>query len=36
MRRQEYTIELLEEYDKVNFYSIKLSGEELTEVESFF
>ena len=34
--RQEYTIELLEEYENVNFYSIRLAGEELTEVESFF
>ncbi len=34
--RQEYTIELLEEYENVNFYSIRLAGEELTEVEAFF
>lgn len=34
--RQDYTIELLEEYEKVNFYSIRLDGEELTEVERFF
>ena len=33
---REYTIELLEEYDNVNFYSIRLAGEELTEVEAFF
>lgn len=33
---QKYSIELLEEYDKVNFYSIRLAGEELTEVEAFF
>lgn len=34
--KQEYTIELLEEYENVNFYSIRLAGEELTEVEAFF
>lgn len=34
--RREYTIELLEEYENVNFYSIRLAGEELTEVEAFF
>ena len=34
--KQEYTIELLEEYDKVNVYSIKMAGEELTELEAFF
>lgn len=34
--RQDYTIELLEEYENVNFYSIRLAGEELTEVEAFF
>ena len=34
--KQEYSIELLEEYDKVNFYSIRMAGEELTELESFF
>jgi hypothetical protein len=34
--KQEYTIELLEEYENVNFYSIRLTGEELTEVEAFF
>lgn len=34
--KQEYSIELLEEYDNVNFYSIKLAGEELTELERFF
>ncbi len=33
---QRYSIELLEEYDKVNFYSIRLAGEELTELEVFF
>lgn len=34
--KQEYSIELLEEYDKVNFYSIKMAGEKLTELEAFF
>lgn len=34
--KQKYTIELVEEYEKVNFYSIRLEGEELTEMESFF
>ncbi len=34
--RQDYTIELLEEYENVNFYSIRLVGKELTEVEAFF
>lgn len=34
--KQEYSIELLEEYDNVNFYSIRLAGEDLTEVEAFF
>ena len=34
--KQEYSIELLEEYDKVNFYSIRMSGNELTELEAFF
>ena len=33
---QKYSIELLEEYEKVNFYSIRLAGEELTELEGFF
>ena len=33
---QKYTIELLEEYKNVNFYSIHLEGEELTEMEAFF
>lgn len=33
---QSYSIELLEEYDKINFYSIHLDEEELTEVERFF
>ena len=30
--KQEYSIELLEEYEKVNFYSIRMAGEELTEL----
>ncbi len=34
--RHKYTIELLEEYQNVNFYSIHLEGEELTELEAFF
>ena len=34
--KQEYTIELVEEYDNVNFYSIHLNGKELTEMEYFF
>ncbi len=34
--KQEYSIELLEEYEKVNFYSIRMKGAELTELESFF
>ena len=33
---QEYSIELLEEYDNVNFYSIRIAGRELTELEAFF
>lgn len=33
---QKYSIELLEEYDNINFYSIHLDGEELTELERFF
>lgn len=34
--KQKYNIELLEEYDNVNFYSVRLAGEELTELERFF
>lgn len=34
--QQHYRIELVEEYDKVNFYSIHMDGKELTELESFF
>ncbi len=33
---QNYTIELIEEHDAVNFYSIKLDNEELSELERFF
>lgn len=33
---QRYAIELIEEYDNINFYSIHLEGEELTELERFF
>lgn len=31
-----YSVELVEEYEKVNFYSIHLEGKELTEMEDFF
>ena len=34
--KQEYSIELVEEYENVNFYSIHLQNEELTELENFF
>ena len=34
--KQEYSIELLEEYENVNFYSIRMAGKELTELEAFF
>ena len=34
--QQEYSIELIEEYEKVNFYSIRMKGAELTEQEAFF
>ena len=34
--KQEYSIELLEEHENVNLYSIKMAGEELTELEAFF
>ncbi len=33
---QHYSIELVEEYEHVNFYSIHLEGKELTELEAFF
>lgn len=33
---QRYFIELIEEHDAVNFYSIHLSHEELSELERFF
>ncbi|MCQ2094547.1 MAG: hypothetical protein MJY81_06095 [Bacteroidaceae bacterium] len=33
---QKYSIELVEEYEKINFYSIHLEEEELTELERFF
>lgn len=33
--KQEYTIDLVEEYENVNFYSIHLNGNELTEMNSF-
>ena len=35
-RMQKYSIELVEEHDAVNFYSIVIEGKELTELESFF
>ena len=34
--KQEYSMELLEEYEDVNFYSIRMAGEKLTELEAFF
>ena len=34
--KQKYTIELVEEHDAVNFYSIHLDDEELSELERFF
>lgn len=34
--KQKYTIELVEEHDAVNFYSIHLGEEELSELERFF
>ena len=34
--KQEYSIELIEEHENVNFYSIKMKDEELTELEAFF
>lgn len=33
---QKYSIELIEEHDAVNFYSVHLSEEELSELERFF
>ena len=33
--KQEYSIELLEEHENVNFYSIRMKEEELTELEAF-
>lgn len=33
---QRYCIKLIEEYENINFYSIQLEGEELTELERFF
>ncbi|MBD5200986.1 MAG: hypothetical protein HDS85_02920, partial [Bacteroidales bacterium] len=33
---QKYSIELIEEHDAVNFYSIQLDEEELSELERFF
>ena len=34
--KQYYQIDLVEEYPNVNFYSIRLEDEELTELERFF
>ena len=34
--KQKYNIELVEEHDAVNFYSIHLDEEELSELERFF
>ena len=34
--KQRYYIDLVEEYSNVNFYSIHLEGEELSELERFF
>lgn len=34
--KQDYSIELVEEYENINFYSIHLQNEELTELENFF
>ena len=34
--KQHKSIELVEEYENVNFYSIHLDGKELTELEAFF
>lgn len=33
---QKYSIELIEEHDAVNFYSVHLCAEELSELERFF
>ena len=33
---QKYSIELIEEHSAVNFYSIHLDEEELSELERFF
>ena len=33
---QKYSIELIEEHDAVNFYSVLLDKEELSELERFF
>lgn len=33
---QKYSVELIEEHDTVNFYSIHLEAEELSELERFF
>ncbi len=33
---QKYSIELIEEHNAVNFYSLHLNEEELSELERFF
>lgn len=33
---RKYEIELIEEHDNINFYSIHLDGKELSEFEDFF
>lgn len=33
---EQYEIELIEEYENINFYSIHLKGKELSEFEEFF
>ena len=34
-KKQEYSIELIEEYENINFYSIRMKGEALNELETF-
>ena len=34
--KRRYSIELIEEHDNVNFYSIHLEGKDLSEMEAFF
>ena len=35
MKEIEYTIELFEEYDNINFYTIRFKGDVYTEAEKF-